>query len=115
MISKNFVDDIHKQTWSLLCTQLNGFKYCYIIITNKHQIYASIQFVLLGQLIGPNHMLPLQVSMELGAMAMKGYSIFPQISNAGESPSNGLMSYPRHLLGVGLSPLQGCRRFILQS
>ena len=38
--------------------------------------------------------LPLQVIVDLGTMAMKGY--IPQNSRAGASPSDGLISYPGH-------------------
>ena len=41
-------------------------------------------------------MLPLRVRVDLGAMAVKGYSTF---SKAEASLSDSLMSYPRRLLG----------------
>ena len=50
-------------------------------------------------------MLPLQARVDLGAMAIKGYSAFPQnFSIAGTSPSDCLVSYPEHSLGVGSYP-----------
>ena len=38
-----------------------------------------------------------------------------EISKAGASPSDGLMSYTGHLLGTGLTPLQRCSQCIQQS
>ena len=49
-------------------------------------------------------MLPIQVKVNLEAMAMKGYSTLPQIYKAGASPSGGLMSYLGHSL-EGVLPL----------
>ena len=51
--------------------------------------------------------------MDLGAMAMKRYSIFPQSSSiTGASPSDGLESHAGHLLGLGVL-LQRSNRCIL--
>ena len=36
------------------------------------------QTILFDQLIGPYQVLPLQARVDLGAMAMKGYSAFPK-------------------------------------
>ena len=59
-------------------------------------------------------MLPLRARVDLGAMAMKEYSTFPQISStAGTSPSDCLVSYPGNSL-EGLTTLQRCSRCILQ-
>ena len=33
-LKTNFVDNIFKRVWALFCTQLNGFKYCYIAVKN---------------------------------------------------------------------------------
>ena len=44
-------------------------------------------------------MLPLQIRVDLGAMAMKVVHHITQSSLAGTSPSDGLMSYPGHMLG----------------
>ena len=45
--------------------------------------------VLFNPLINPYQVLPLRARVDLGAMAMKGYSAFPQrLSTAGTSPSN---------------------------
>ena len=61
-------------------------------------------------------MLPLRARVDLGAMAMKGYSAFPKAPGiAGTSPSDCLVSYPGHSLGGGLTPLQRSSRCILQS
>ena len=49
-------------------------------------------------------MLPPWVIIDLGSMAMKKYSSFPK------SPSDGLMSYPGHLLsGSGAVEYTDCR------
>ena len=42
----------------------------------------------------PYEVLPLQVRVELGVMAMKVYSTFPQSSMTGASPFDSLLSYP---------------------
>ena len=63
--------------------------------------------VLFNPLIGSYQVLPLRARVDLGAMAMKGYSTFPQGSSiAGTSPSDCLVSYPGQSLG-GILPL--CR------
>ena len=49
-------------------------------------------------MIGPYQVLPLQARVDLGVMAMTEYSIFPRATLIGASPSDSLMSYPRHLL-----------------
>ena len=51
-------------------------------------------------------MLPLRARVELGAMAMKGYSAFPKAP----APSDFLVSYPGHSLGGGVLPL--CREAV---
>ena len=59
MICKHFVDNILKlaRTQGFFCTQLNGFKYCYVSLTIQHQslhdqtvLFLTIQFI-------PNHFL----------------------------------------------------------
>ena len=47
-------------------------------------------------------MLPRRARVDLGAMAMKGYSLFPRIT--GTSPSDCLVSYPGHALVGGSYP-----------
>ena len=54
-------------------------------------------------MIGPYQVLPLQVRVGLGAMAMKGWSQSSTIT--GTSPSDCLGSYLGHSLGVGWSYL----------
>ena len=50
-------------------------------------------------------MLPLRDRVDLGAMAMKGYSAFPKAPALLEtSPSDCLVSYPGHSLGEGSYP-----------
>ena len=68
---------------SFVCTQLNGFKYCYVTLTiwfNISHLFAQLnsQTVLLDPLIGPYQVLPLQLRVDQGVMAMKGYSPFPK-------------------------------------
>ena len=47
--------------------------------------------------MGPYQVLPLRARVDLGAMAMKRYSAFPQSSGIIEnSPSDSLVSYPEH-------------------
>ena len=58
--------------------------------------------------------LSLRTRVDLGAMAMKGYSTFPKSYKAGASPLDDLISYPRHSLSF-FFPLQRCSRCILQS
>ena len=52
--------------------------------------------VLFNPSIGPYQVLPLRARVDLGAMAIEGYSAFPK---AGTSPSDCLVSYPGHPLG----------------
>ena len=79
------------------------------------QISQTIQFslimplVLLNPLIGLYQMLPRRARVDLGAMAMKGCSVFPK------APT---LLKPHHqaviLIGRGLTPLQRCNHCILQ-
>ena len=57
-------------------------------------------------------MLPLQARVDLGAMAIKGYSAFPK-APALLAPSDCLVSY-QDTLGEGLTPLQRYSQCILQ-
>ena len=63
-------------------------------------------------------MLPLQARVDLGVMAMKGVLHIPKSSGISEaSPSDCLVSYPRHLLGRSLSFTKsqlGCFSGLLQ-
>ena len=56
-------------------------------------------------------MLPLWARVDLGAIAMKGYSAFPKTPTL---PSDYLVSYPGYSFGVGSYPLQRSSRCILQ-
>ena len=59
-------------------------------------------------------MLPLWARMDLGAMAMKGYSAFPK-APASLEPHQRLFSViSRTLVEEGLTPLQSCSQCILQ-
>ena len=65
--------------------------------------------------IGPYQVLPFRGRVDLGEIAMKGYSAFPQSSSiTGTSPSDCLGSYPGYSLWGGLTPLQRCSWCILQ-
>ena len=55
--------------------------------------------------MGPYQMLPLQARVDLGAMAMKGYSAFPEAP--GTSPSHCLVSYLGHSSGEFLPLCRG--------
>ena len=58
-------------------------------------------------------MLPIRASVNLGAMAMKGYSVFPKSSSiTGILPSDCLVSYPGHSLQVSLTPLPRNNQYI---
>ena len=58
-------------------------------------------------------MLPFQVRVELGEMAMNGYSAFPKAP--GMEPHDQIMVIYRTLIGVGvLTLLQRCNQCILQ-
>ena len=70
----------------------------------------SMLLVLFNPQIGPYQVLPLRARVDLGAMAMKGYSAFPKAPALLEpSPSDCLVSYPGHSLG-GVLPL--CREAV---
>ena len=88
--------------WLFICTELNIFKYCYLILRIKLNIsylftqlndqtvlFQTIQFsksfvctqfkcqiVQFDPYIGPYQVLPLQARVDMGAIAMKGYSAF---------------------------------------
>ena len=64
---------------SLVCTQLNGFKYCYvslIIQLNISYLFTQLNVltVLFNTLTEPYRVLPIHVRVNLGVMAMKTYS-----------------------------------------
>ena len=103
------------QHYSLICIQSNGSKYCYLkpIIQFRHifkefkvllfisnnlinlsisHLFTQLnsQTVLFDPQRGPYQVLPLQV--RVGAIAMKGYSIFSRAPLIGALPSDVLMS-----------------------
>ena len=85
----HFVDNILK--WAL-GSFLHIVEYFHVLLYNSH-ILASViclHTVLFDLLKEPHQVLPLQVSVDLGAMAMKGYSI-SQISIVRASPSDCLI------------------------
>ena len=62
----------------------NVFEYCYLTLTIQlnisHLFTLSLNVKVLFDLyIGPYKVLPFRVRVDLGAMAMKGYSAFPQV------------------------------------
>ena len=78
-----------------------------IQLTQTIHFSISMLLVLFNPEIGSYQVLPFQVRVDLGAMAMKGVLHIPQSSStAGTSPSDCLVSYPGHSLG-GVLPL--CR------
>ena len=56
-------------------------------------------------------MLPHCIRVDLGVMVTNGYSSYTQISKARASPSDCLVSYKGHSLGVGFTP---CSDAVLQ-
>ena len=66
--------------------QLNNSRYCCVSLTIQlnHQsfVYTQLndQTVLFDPEIGPYQMLPLRARVNLGAMAMKGYTAFAKAS-----------------------------------
>ena len=65
---------------SFVYTQLNGQRVLFLIIQfNIWHLFASVcQTVLFDSKTGPYQMLPLQVRVDLRAMAINGYSAFPK-------------------------------------
>ena len=59
-------------------------------------------------------MLPLQARVNLGVMAMKGYSAFPEASALLEPHHQIVLCHISTLIGTCLNPRQRCRRCILQ-
>ena len=59
---------------------LNTVKWFHVMLYKSHHLISVIclytQFVLFDLLTGPNQVLPLRTRVDLGAMAMKGYSTF---------------------------------------
>ena len=89
-LSTDFIDNILKWAWALFCSHLIGFKYHYITVTIYHQSFVCSIWP-----IEPNQMLPIWMRVNLGAMAIKGYSTLPRSSDC-------LMSYLGHSLGLAL-------------
>ena len=59
-----------------MSTKLNGSKYCYVSLTS--QLNISHLFIQLNQTVLFDPGLSLRARVDLGAMAMKGYSTFPK-------------------------------------
>ena len=100
---------------SFVCIQLNGQTVLFLTIWfNISHLFAhslNYQTVLFYPIIGFYQVLPQWARVDLGAMTIH----IPQSCRAVASPSNGLVSYPGHLLGGGgLAPLQRCNQHILQ-
>ena len=78
-----------------------------------HNLFVYTQFkcqtVLFNSQIRPDQVLPHRVRVELGVMAIKGYSTLPQSSSiTAASLSDCLMSYLEHwLAGGGSYPAAG--------
>ena len=70
--------------------------------------------VLFNPYIGPYQALPLRARVDLGAIAIKGYSAFPK-APASLEPHNQTAVISRTLVGGGgLTTLQRCSQCILQ-
>ena len=81
-------------------TRLNGQTVLFLTIQFIKSTQFKYQTVLFNPLIGPDQGLPFCVRVNLGVMAMKTVHI-PQSARTRNSPSDCLMSYPRHSLGKG--------------
>ena len=113
-----FITNYSIQHYSFICTQLNGSKYCYVSLTiqlninhlftqseDQTVLFQTIQFSL-------SHLFALslnfkefyltlsgavtQVKVNLGAMAMKKYSIFPKLQHYWSLIIRLLLSYQRY-------------------
>ena len=89
------------------------------VFNNSHNINISHLFAHIVCSIWPIDSAQLGVTTPgqsgSGSNGNEGVLHIPQISKAGASPSDDLLSYPEHLLGGGsLTPQQRCRRCILQ-
>ena len=95
---------------SFIYTQLNGIKYTYVILRTQSFVHT--------QLNGFKYRKWLDITIWLidvtltgttplgqsgpGSNENEGVLHIPQSSRTGASPSNGLVSYPEHSLGVNL-------------
>ena len=74
-----------------------------------------MQLVLFNQYIGPYQVLPFQARVDLGAMAMKGYSAFPKVPASLEPHHQIVYCHIQEThWGRGLTPLQRCSWCTLQ-
>ena len=97
-----------KQLQLYVTIQLSG-KYSFNV--KKQFLFQTIQLSTSTQL-KCKYGLIVKNRVDLGAMAMKGYSAFPKSSStAGTSPSDCLVLYPGHSLGA---EVQRCSQCILQ-
>ena len=97
-LSTHFLDNILKQAYALFCTHLNGFKYCYV----THNLTPFIFLHTVCSIWPIDRTLSGATTPGQGGSGSNGNEkalYIPQISNAGASPSEGLMSYPGHSLG----------------
>ena len=79
-------------------------KWFQVLLYNSHNSTSVTQFDLFDPYIGPNQVLPLSQSgpeSDGNELVLR----IPQISKAGASSSDGLMSYPGHSLGEGFTLL----------
>ena len=84
------------------------FSICYLSIFS-----LKVKYLHLTQNRGPYQVLSLRFTVDLGAIAMKRYTTFPQITALLEPRYQIFVSYLGHSLGC-LIPLQRCIRCILQ-
>ena len=90
----------------LFCRDAVGVFYSPSRLGKSHLLLTVLKKVLFDPEIGPYHVLPLRVRVDLETMSIKDYSIFPKAPLTGASSSDCLRSYPEHTL-FGVLPL--CR------
>ena len=103
-LSKHLVDSILKRVWPLFCTQLNGFKYCYITVNLTCHLFAHIVCFIWHIDRTLSHVTTLGQSGH-GSNGNEGVLHIPQIFKIGALPSDGLISYIQETRWRGVLPL----------
>ena len=81
-----------------------AIRFSQTVLIQKIQFSISMQLVLFNPYIWPYQALPFRARVDLGAIAMKRCFGFPKTPASTEvSPSDHLVSYPGHSLGVSYS------------
>ena len=88
--------------------QIIQFILSHLCLQLKCQIY------LFDLYIGPDQVPPLKAWVNLGVMAMKGYSAFPRFQHYWGLIIRWFNVITRTFMGYSLSPLQRCSQCILQ-